>query len=46
VDVAARQRGGLYFGADFLGRSQLALVPPGAEIALHLGIDPALRASA
>lgn len=32
----------VYFGADYLGTSQLAAVQPGAEFTLHLGLDPAL----
>ncbi|MCY3003367.1 MAG: DUF4139 domain-containing protein, partial [Planctomycetota bacterium] len=30
-----------YFGADFLGFSELGAVPTGAELTLHLGPDPA-----
>jgi uncharacterized protein (TIGR02231 family) len=30
-----------YFGADFLGFSQLGAIPTGAELTLHLGPDPA-----
>lgn len=30
-----------YFGADFLGYSELGTVPTGAEFTLHLGPDPA-----
>lgn len=30
-----------YFGADFLGYSELGAVPTGAELTLHLGPDPA-----
>ena len=35
-------RAAVYFGADFLGHSQLEAVQPGAEFTLHLGLDPAL----
>jgi uncharacterized protein (TIGR02231 family) len=32
----------VFFGNDFLGESSLALVRPGQELTLHLGLDPAL----
>jgi uncharacterized protein (TIGR02231 family) len=32
----------VYFGADYIGRAQLAAVQPGEEFTLHLGPDPAL----
>ncbi|MEM7308799.1 MAG: mucoidy inhibitor MuiA family protein [Planctomycetota bacterium] len=35
-------RAAVYFGADFLGHSQLDAVQPGAELTLHLGADPGL----
>ena len=35
-------RASVYFGADFIGHSQLDAVQPGQEFDLHLGADPAL----
>jgi uncharacterized protein (TIGR02231 family) len=35
-------RASVYFGADFLGHSELEEVQPGEELTLHLGPDPAL----
>lgn len=35
-------RAAVFFGADYLGTAEIGEVQPGAELTLHLGVDPAL----
>lgn len=35
-------RAAVFFGADFLGTAEIGEVQPGAELTLHLGVDPTL----